>query len=72
VKFHDGEPWNAHAAKANLDHVLHPALVTPDFHGWYVATDQASLYLKRCNTHVNITDLLVHLWHLTFTSGNAQ
>jgi ABC-type transport system substrate-binding protein len=41
VKFHDSEEWNAAAAKANFDHVLHPALVTDDFHGWYVS-DRAS------------------------------
>ena len=36
VTFHDGTPWNCAAAKLNFDHVFAGALVTPDWHGWYV------------------------------------
>jgi ABC-type transport system substrate-binding protein len=34
VVFHDGEPWNAAAAKANFDQVFAGPL-KEGYHGWY-------------------------------------
>jgi ABC-type transport system substrate-binding protein len=61
VKFHDGSDWNAVAAKHNLDRLLEPKSVSPDFKEAAQSIDIIDDYTIRINLKIPYAPLLAIL-----------
>ncbi|MCL4369605.1 MAG: ABC transporter substrate-binding protein [Chloroflexi bacterium] len=58
VKFHDGSDWNAESAKWNLDRLLQPKSVSPDFKEAAQSVDIVDDYTIRINLKIPYAPLL--------------
>ncbi|TWT06449.1 glutathione ABC transporter substrate-binding protein [Planococcus sp. CPCC 101016] len=65
VTFHDGEPFNAEAVKANLDRIRDESLASPRFNLYEMITDVEVIgdYEVQIKTEYAFSPLLAHLSH---------
>ena len=65
VQFHDGEPFNADAVKANLDRIRDSEVASPRFFLFEMISDVEVVdeYTVRITTEYPFAPLLAHLSH---------